>query len=59
MGILLHVKVADHVEAGQMLFTVHANDQAKARAAEERLRRAVVIGAEPVKPLPLFYGIVS
>ena len=31
VGILLHVKVADRVEAGQTLFTIHANDQAKAR----------------------------
>ena len=59
VGILLHVKVADHVESGQTLFTVHANDSAKAHAAEERLGRAIVIGDDPVKPLPLFYGIVS
>ncbi len=59
VGILLHVKVADRVEAGQTLFTVHANDPARATAAEERLSRAITIGAETVKPLPLFYGIVS
>jgi thymidine phosphorylase len=47
------------VEAGQTLFTIHANDQAKAIAAEERLRRAITIGDEAVKPLPLFYGIVN
>jgi pyrimidine-nucleoside phosphorylase len=59
VGILLHVKVADRVEVGQTLFTVHANDPAKARAAEERLSRAITLGDETVKPLPLFYGIVS
>src|SRR5512136_219588 len=59
VGLLLHVKVADRVEAGQLLFTIHANDQAKADAAEDRLRRAILIGEEAVKPLPLFYGIVS
>jgi pyrimidine-nucleoside phosphorylase len=59
VGILLHVKVADRVETGQTLFTVHANDLAKARAAEERLSRAITIGHETVKPLPLFYGIVG
>ncbi len=59
VGILLHVKVADRVEAGRPLFTIHANDQAKASAAEERLRRAITIGDEAVKPLPLFYGTVS
>jgi pyrimidine-nucleoside phosphorylase len=59
VGILLHAKVADRVEAGQPLFTIHANDQAKADAAEERLRSAITIGAKAVKPLPLFYGIVN
>jgi pyrimidine-nucleoside phosphorylase len=59
VGLLLHVKVADRVEAGQLLLTIHANDQDKADAAEERLRRAISIGAEAVKPLPLFYGTVS
>jgi pyrimidine-nucleoside phosphorylase len=59
VGILLHAKVADQVEIGQALFTIHANDQDKANAAEERLRRAIVIDDKAVKPLPLFYGIVS
>jgi pyrimidine-nucleoside phosphorylase len=59
VGMLVHVKVADRVEADQVLFTIHANDQDQAIAAEERLRRAIVIGDEAVKPLPLFYGIVS
>ena len=59
VGILLHAKVADRVDAGQVLFTIHANDQGKASAAEERLRRAITLGGEAVKPLPLFYGIVS
>ena len=59
VGILLHAKVADRVEAGQLLFSIHANAQDKAEAAEERLRRAIVVGEEAVKPLPLFYGIVS
>jgi pyrimidine-nucleoside phosphorylase len=59
VGILLHAKVADRVEAGQVLFTIHANDSDKAAAAEERLRRAITIRDEAVKPLPLFYGTVS
>ena len=59
VGILMHVKVAKRVEVGQTLCTIHANDQARAIAAEERLRRAITIGDEPVKPLPLFYGMVS
>ena len=41
VGIILHVKVGDAIERGQPLFTIHANDQAKAVAAEERLRNAI------------------
>ncbi len=59
VGIILHVKVGDAIERGQPLFTIHANDQAKAVAAEERLRNAIQFSAGPVKPLPLFYGVVS
>jgi thymidine phosphorylase len=56
---MLHVKVGDRVDAGQVLVAIHANDQAKAIAAEDRLRRAVALSDQPVKPLPLFYGVVS
>ncbi len=59
VGIILHVKVGDAVGVDQSLFTIHANDQARAAAAEDRLRRAVQISESPVKPLPLFYGTVS
>jgi thymidine phosphorylase len=57
VGILLHAKVADRVEAGQVLFTIHADDPDKAVAAEERLRRAIAIGDEAV--VALFTWIVS
>ncbi len=59
VGIMLHVKVGDKVEAGQTLFTLHANDQTKAIAAEDRLRRAVRLSDDPAPPLPLFYGTVE
>jgi pyrimidine-nucleoside phosphorylase len=41
VGILLHAKVADRVEAGQVLFTIHANDPDKTVAAEH-LRYGVI-----------------
>ena len=59
VGLILHVKVGDRIEAGQPLFTIHANAAAKAQAAEDRLRRALKFSPTAVKPLPLFYGIVS
>jgi len=59
VGIILHVKVGQSIGRGQPLFTIHANDQGKAVAAEARLRSAIQFSAEPVQPLPLFYGVVS
>jgi pyrimidine-nucleoside phosphorylase len=59
VGIILHVKVGEAIKRGGPLFTIHANDQAKAIAAEERLRHAIRFSTKPVKPLPLFYGVVS
>ncbi|MBP7688949.1 MAG: pyrimidine-nucleoside phosphorylase [Thermoflexales bacterium] len=59
VGIILHVKVGQSIERGQPLFTIHANDQAQAIATEARLRGAIQFSAEPVPPLPLFYGVVS
>lgn len=59
VGIILHVKVGQAIERGQPLFTIHANSQAQAVAAEARLRNAIQFSAEPVPPLPLFYGVVS
>ncbi|HZY41049.1 MAG TPA: pyrimidine-nucleoside phosphorylase, partial [Anaerolineae bacterium] len=59
VGIILHVKVGEAIGRGQPLFTIHANDHAKAAAAEDRLRSAIHFSAEPVQPLPLFYGVVS
>lgn len=59
VGIVLHAKVADRIEQGQPLFTIHANDQAKVQAAEQRLAAAVQFSPSPLEPLPLFYGVVT
>jgi len=59
VGLIVHRKVGDQVRAGEPLFTVHANDEAKLAAAEERLVRAVEWSDKAVKPLPLFYGVVE
>ena len=59
VGLIVHRKVGDQVRAGESLFTVHANDEAKLAAAEKRLLAAVEWSEAPVKPLPLFYGVVE
>jgi pyrimidine-nucleoside phosphorylase len=59
VGLLVHAKVGDRVSAGEPLFTVHANDEGKLVPAEKRLLGAVEWSDKPVKPLPLFYGVVE
>jgi pyrimidine-nucleoside phosphorylase len=52
--IILH-KVGDRVEAGQPLFEVHANDDAKLAIAREEVLKAHTFSNKTVPPLPLFY----
>ena len=59
VGIMVHGKVGDRVEAGDVLFTVHANDPGRMANAVERLQAAVEWSDEVCEPLPLFYGVVD
>lgn len=59
VGIEIHRKVGDHVAQGQPLFTIHANDPAKLTEARQRLIEAHTWSADPVEPLPLFYGVIQ
>ena len=55
VGIVVHHKVGDRVEAGQPLFTVHASDPARLELAARRAHAAHGWSDQPVEPLPLFY----
>lgn len=59
VGIVVHHKVGEWVEAGQPLFSVHANDTLRAEQARQMVLEAHAWRAEPVNPLPMFYGIVT
>jgi pyrimidine-nucleoside phosphorylase len=56
-GLLLAVRVGDRVESGSLLCTMHAADEQLLDAGEERFRRALHVGAEPVTPPPLFHEL--
>jgi pyrimidine-nucleoside phosphorylase len=58
VGLLIHHKVGDWVEKGEVLFTIHANDKKKLDMAMKNVLAAHQWSDEPVKPLPLYYGIV-
>jgi pyrimidine-nucleoside phosphorylase len=59
VGIMVHKKVGDAVGAGEVTFTLHANDAAKLALAKARLNDAIVYGSNPVAPLPMFYNIIQ
>jgi len=59
VGVITQRQVGDQVGAGDVLFTLHANDPARLAAAKTRLASAYTISAEPVAGLPLFYATME
>lgn len=59
VGILVHVKVGDHLETGEPLFTVFSKNTEDAEKAKKRLLAALKWSDTKVKPLPLFYGVIG
>jgi pyrimidine-nucleoside phosphorylase len=58
VGIIVHHKVGDRIEAGQPLVTVHASDEVKMSWACREVLEAHAWSDSPVKPLPLFYDVI-
>ncbi len=58
VGVVIHRKVGERVEAGQPLFTIHARQADLLAQAAERLLKAHSWSDAPVPPLPLFYGVI-
>jgi len=59
VGVVLHAKIGDHVEKGQPLLTVHANDEGKLAGAQQRLLAAYEWSNDPVEPPPLIHRVVT
>lgn len=53
VGFVVSVKPGDRVQSGQPLAAVHARDEAATARGLAVLRRAIVVGAQPLPPLPL------
>ena len=58
VGLVLHKKVGDAVEAGESLASIHARDEASARLAAERLAEAYTIGSECPERAPFIRDII-
>ena len=59
VGMEVHARVGDSVEAGDILMTAHANDETSLGAALAELEDAVQYSRQPVDRLPLFYGVIE
>jgi len=58
VGVVLGAKVGDYVPAGDVLFTVHANDENKLSTAREQLLMAYTWAEKEVEPPPLVYQVI-
>lgn len=59
VGIDVHHKVGDWVEAEQPLFTVYANSPQLGEQAKQLVLATHSWSDTPVEPLPMFYGVVD
>ena len=59
VGIEVHCNVGDPVAAGDLLMTIHANDETSLQSALAELGSAVETSSTPVEPLPLFHGVID
>jgi pyrimidine-nucleoside phosphorylase len=56
VGFLIHHKVGDRLEAGELLFSIHANDESRLAESREAVLAAHQFSEQPVEKLPLFYN---
>jgi len=59
VGIVLHAKVGDRVQAGDSLLTIHASDDARCSLAGERLLGAYGWAEGNVSVPPLIYKVID
>ncbi len=58
VGVELHKKVGDYVEAGESLATIHANTERVGGECAALLRRCIAIGPKKPADVPFIYEIV-
>lgn len=58
VGYVLNRRIGQEVAAGESLATLHAKDEASAKAALAQIQKAVQIGPEKVRPMKLVHAVV-
>ncbi|MBR5967383.1 MAG: pyrimidine-nucleoside phosphorylase [Lachnospiraceae bacterium] len=59
VGMIIEKKIGDHVDKGEPLATLYANDRSKLEAAKQRFLGAYTIGEKPEVLPKHVYGIVT
>lgn len=59
VGIVLNKKAGDYVKKGEVLAFLHANDENRKKACEERLLGAYSIGKQPKANEPVILGVLN
>jgi thymidine phosphorylase len=60
VGIMLHKKVGERVEAGEPLATIHYNSKARVAGAKRLLEKSFTIGeSAPVEKRPLIHRVIG
>jgi pyrimidine-nucleoside phosphorylase len=55
VGIVIHKKVGEQVEKGDVIYTIHASDLSQVVEVRKHLKNAIIVQQAYVSPLPLFY----
>jgi thymidine phosphorylase len=58
-GVETHKKVGDHVTAGETLFTIYVEDEARLEAVAAILNRCYTLSEQQPAPDPLIYQIIA
>ena len=59
VGIVMHKRIGDRVRRGESLCTLHIGEHSDRIGAYNLLKRALVIGKEPVQKPPLVHAVVE
>jgi pyrimidine-nucleoside phosphorylase len=59
VGVVLQAKIGDHIEEGEPLLSIHANDEARLPGARQRLLAAYEWSDGSLSPPPLHHQIVG
>lgn len=59
VGLVMPVKIGDHLTKGDLLCTIHARQESDIESAVEALLATIRWSDQPVEPLPHFHGTIK